>query len=49
MISVSRHRNITLKRMVLDFYQFIRSQLPIVGFLGCQYQPSRDFVEIDIT
>lgn len=44
-----RHRNITVKRLMLDFYQFIRSQRPVVGLLGCQYRPSREFVEIDIT
>ncbi len=44
-----RHLNITGKRVILDFYQFIRSQLPIVRLLGPLYQPSREFVEIDIT
>jgi hypothetical protein len=44
-----RHRNITAKRMVLDFLQFIRSQKPIVRLIGPQYQPNRKFVEIDIT
>jgi hypothetical protein len=44
-----RHRNITSKRMVLDFLQFILSQKPIVRLIGPPYQPSRKFVEIDIT
>jgi hypothetical protein len=44
-----RHRNITAKRMVLDFYQFIRCQKPIVRLIGPQYKPSREFAEIDIT
>jgi len=44
-----RHVNITGKRVILDLYQFIRSQLPIVRLLGPLYQPSREFVEIDIT
>jgi hypothetical protein len=43
------HRNITAKRLVLDFYQFIRSQKPLVRMFGPQYRPSREFVEIDIT
>lgn len=44
-----RHRNITLRRLFLDVYQFIRCQSPIVRYLGPQYQRSREFVEIDIT
>jgi hypothetical protein len=44
-----RHRNITARRMILDFYQFIRSQSLVVGVLGRQYHPSRELVEIDIT
>jgi len=44
-----RHRNITGKRLALDFYQFIRAQSPIVELFGRQFKPSREFVEIDIT
>ena len=44
-----RHRNITAKRLLLDAYQFIRVQSCIVRRFGRQYQPSREFVEIDIT
>jgi hypothetical protein len=44
-----RHRNITVKRLALDFYQFIRSQSLVVGWFGRQFNPSREFVEIDIT
>jgi hypothetical protein len=44
-----RHRNITVKRLALDFYQFIRSQSLITGWLGRQFKPSREFAEIDIT
>lgn len=49
MIPPPRHRNITPKRLILDFYQFIRSQGPVAGLLGPQYTRSREFVEIDIT
>jgi hypothetical protein len=44
-----RHRNITVKRLTLDFYQFIRSQSLVAGWFGRQFKPSREFVEIDIT
>jgi len=37
-----RHRNITVKRLALDFYQFIRSQSLVVGWFGRQYNPSRN-------
>ncbi|WP_246556386.1 radical SAM protein [Desulfonema magnum] len=43
------HRNITLKRLSLDFYQFIRAQSFMVERFGRQFAPSREFVEIDIT
>lgn len=49
MSSPPRHRNITAKRLILDFYQFIRAQSFMVGLLGRQFRPSREFVEIDIT
>lgn len=44
-----RHRNITARRLILDFYQFVRAQSFVVGVLGRQFRPSREFVEIDIT
>ena len=44
-----RHRNITLKRLVLDAYQFIRAQSPVVNVFGYQFSPSRVHAEIDIT
>lgn len=49
MITPSRHRNITPKRLLLDFYQFIRSQSLMVNIFGRQFAPSREFAEIDIT
>jgi hypothetical protein len=44
-----RHRNITLKRLLLDASQFIRCQRWVRRRFGKPFQPSRDFVEIDIT
>jgi hypothetical protein len=44
-----RHRNITSKRLILDFYQFIRSQSLMIKVFGRQFSPSREFAEIDIT
>jgi len=49
MTTPPRHRNITVKRLALDFYQFIRSQSLVVGWLGRQFNRSREFAEIDIT
>ncbi len=49
MIKPSRHRNITSKRLILDFYQFIRSQSLLVKVFGRQFSPGREFAEIDIT
>ncbi len=43
------HRNITLKRLVLDFGQAIRCQRPVVRLLGRPFARSRRRVEIDIT
>ena len=45
----TRHRNITARRLVLDAYQFIRAQSPVVKLLGKQFSPSRENAEIDIT
>jgi radical SAM family protein len=44
-----RHRNITARRLILDFYQFVRAQSFVAGVFGRQFRPSREFVEIDIT
>ena len=44
-----RHRNITAKRLFLDAYQFCRAQSFVSKRLGKQFQPSREFAEIDIT
>ncbi len=38
-----------MKRLVLDAYQFIRAQQPVVKVFGKQFLPSRDCIEIDIT
>ena len=45
----ARHRNITLKRLFLDSYQFLRAQSFISHRFGRQYRPSHKFAEIDIT
>ena len=44
-----RHRNITLKRLLLDAFQFIRCQSWVSRPFGKPFQPSRDYIEIDIT
>jgi hypothetical protein len=44
-----RHRNITVKRLLLDAYQFVRAQSFVSKHIGRQFLPSRDFAEIDIT
>ncbi len=49
LIQQNRHRNITVKRLLLDFYQFVRAQSFAVEHFGKQFQPSRDNAEIDIT
>ena len=45
----SRHRNVTVKRLFLDAWQHVRAQSFIARHLGRQFQPSRQFAEIDIT
>ena len=45
----ARHRNITVKRLLLDAYQFARAQSFISSRFGRQYRPSRIYAEIDIT
>jgi len=45
----TRHRNITVKRLFLDAYQFVRAQSFVVKRFGRQFRPSREYVEIDIT
>jgi hypothetical protein len=44
-----RHRNITLKRLLSDAYQFVRAQSFVVDRFGRQYLPSHESAEIDIT
>ena len=45
----ARHRNITVKRLLLVAYQFVRAQSFISKRFGRQFMPSREFAEIDIT
>ncbi len=44
-----RHRNITVKRLLLDLYQFLRAQSFVVKHFGRQFEVSREYAEIDIT
>jgi len=44
-----RHRNVTIKRLVLDACQFVRCQSFVTGRFGKPFSPSRFRVEIDIT
>lgn len=44
-----RHRNITLKRLLLDALQFLRCQSWVRSRVGKPFQPSRDRIEMDIT
>jgi hypothetical protein len=46
---VKPHKNITARRLLLDFYQFIRSQSVMVRFMGRQFQRSQKYLEMDIT
>lgn len=43
------HKNVTFRRLVLDFYQFIRCQQPVVSHFGRPFERSRKYVEMDIT
>lgn len=43
------HRNITYKRVALDFFQSLRAQKAATRLLGPQYVRSRRYIEIDIT
>ena len=43
------HRNISLKRLVLDFYQFFRCQRVVVRRFGKPFRRSTRAIEIDIT
>ncbi len=47
--SFKPHHNITIKRLGLDFVQFLRIQRPLVRVMGPPFQRSRRYVEIDIT
>jgi hypothetical protein len=44
-----RHRNITLRRLLQDAFQFIRCQSWVSRRFGKPFQSSRDCVEIDVT
>jgi hypothetical protein len=44
-----RHRNISVKRLLKDAWQFVRTQSFVSDRFGRPYRPSRDHVEIDIT
>ena len=44
-----RHRNFTVKRLLLDAYQFVRAQSAVSKCFGRPFQPSRKYAEIDIT
>lgn len=44
-----RHRNVTVRRLLLDAFQFIRCQSWVCQRFGKPFQPSRTCVEIDIT
>jgi len=46
---VKPHRNVTFKRLLLDFYQDLRCQKPLVRWLGRPFRVSRRRIEIDIT
>lgn len=43
------HRNITLKRLLLDALQHVRAQSYLPHGFGNRYLPSREYVEMDIT
>ena len=45
----NRHRNVTIKRLLLDAFQFVRVQSFVSRRFGRQFLPSREFAEIDIT
>lgn len=45
----ARHRNITVRRLLLDAYQFVRAQSFVSKRFGKQFLTSRKFIEIDIT
>jgi hypothetical protein len=43
------HRNISLRRLTIDFWQVLRCQRPVVARFGRPYRCSRRRIEIDIT
>lgn len=49
LIQPPRHRNISVKRLVLDAFQFFRTQSFICQRFGRPFHPSRRYIEIDIT
>lgn len=44
-----RHRNVTVKRLILNAIQFVRAQSLVAHHFGRPYLPSLDLIEIDIT
>lgn len=46
---IRMHRNITVRRLLFDFWQALRCQRLVVARLGRPYHRRRRFVEIDIT
>jgi len=46
---VKPHRNVTFKRLLLDFYQDLRCHKPLVRCLGRPFRVSRRYIEIDLT
>jgi hypothetical protein len=49
MIVPPRHRNVTVKRLLRDAWQYVRAQAFIARRFGRQFSPSREYAEIDIT
>lgn len=49
MIAVRPHRNITVKRLLLDAVQFFRTQRPVTRLTGPPFKRSLRYAEIDIT
>ena len=46
---IRRYRNITYRRLVLDAFQFIRVQQPVVRVFGRPFRRSQKYAEIDVT
>lgn len=46
---LKRHKNITLKRLLLDIYQYFRTQSLCTTLLGRPFKRSYKYIELDIT